>query len=240
MMVRTGVGINGMKISKSGIVLPFVQKHSMVPMTPIVTNLNVSCLSNERIPFILPISVTTVPSHPDVEKDKFITFCRHFNEMNHSDIQNSIRDMIEGDIRIEASKMPVTSLLEDKDDLHKHIKDPIARSLGRIGLEVKAPNIKEVTDSLEDDTKYLFYLRQKAINTANFTAQKEVKASETDMRIQIAELDMDAVVSENTRDEAKVSLRAALAEAEALEKKRTEIKAVGVDVAVRQRKVDLE
>jgi len=240
MMVRTGLGIKGMSVSKSGIVLPLVQKHSMVPMTPIVTNLAVNCLSNERIPFVLPVSITAVPMHPDEDNEGFMTFCRHFNDLSYEEIRGTIRDMVEGDIRLETSKMPVTSMLEDKDKLHRHLKTPIQEALRQIGLAVKASNIKEVTDTVEDDTKYLFFLRQKAIKSADFTAQKEVKNSETGMRIELADLDKQAVLAENARDEEKAASRAALAEAEALERRRAEIASVEANVAARQKKADLE
>jgi len=248
-MVRTGMGIKNLKISKKGFQWPF-QNVSMISMTPTTHVYDLHNMSKERVEFNLPIVFTTAPEHPDYDYDSFVRYALTLNDMSEDEFKNTLAGIIEGEVRIHTATLTIDEMFSNKEQFQSKVTEKISTDLAKLGVRIINANIREMSD-YDEKNKFFEYRRQRAVETANFEAQRDVahaqkegeigiKTHETERRITIAKLDNEAVVQENIRQGEIAKSKAVLSEIEAESRKRIEIADIVSTVAAREEKAKLE
>lgn len=249
MMIRTGLGIKDMLISKKGIQWP-LQKYFMTNMTPTTHSFNLHNMSNEKVEFKLPVIFTICPIHPSYDKEGFERYVRYMNDVDDDAFHDTLAGMIDGKMRMLTASMTIDEMFSGKEEFQKQVVDKIGVDLSKIGINILNANIKEMSD-YDEKNKFFEYRKQRAIETANNHAKKDVaqaqkegeigmKKQETEKRIKVAELDKNSIQAENQRLGEIAKSKAELAEAEALSKKRTDIANVQAKVAAQKRQAELK
>ena len=248
-MVRTGLGIKEMLISKKGIQWP-LQEAFMINMTPKTFSFNLHNMSHEKVEFKLPVTFTVGPIHYNNDEDGFKKYANYINGMSDNEFYDTLLGMVEGEMRILTASMTVDEMFSNKKKFQEEVVDKIGIDLDKLGIKIVNANIQEMADYNEEN-KFFEYRRQRAIQTANYDAQKDVaearkkgeigmETQDAERRIKIAQLDKEAVYAENLRRAEIAASEAELAEAKALSKKRTDIANVEAKIAAQERQVELE
>ena len=248
-MIRTGFGIKDMTVSKKGIQWPF-QKHFMVSMVPKTYSFDLHNMSKEKVEFKLPVTFTTAPIHPSDDEVGFKKYAKFMNDIDPNDFTKTLGGMIEGEMRVHTATMTIEDMFSNKEKFQEEIVVKIGVDLDKIGIRILNANIKEMSD-FDEHNKFFQYRKQRAIESANYDAQRDVaeaqkkgeigmKFQENERRIEVAKLDKDSIAAENARKAEIAESEAELGEAEATSKKRKDIANVEADVAAREREIELE
>ena len=171
-MVRTGLGIKDMAVSRKGITWPF-QRVYVYDMTPKSYRFQLHNMSREKVPFLLPTVFTIAPVQPDRDLELFKNYARTMTDIRHDELEKTIRSIIHGETRVLTAEMTIEEMFADKDRFKAMVQQKIARDLAQFGLAVNNCNIEEM-DDLDSSTQYFGYLRKRAIEGANNTARVEV------------------------------------------------------------------
>lgn len=212
-LVRTGLGINTVKISKKGFQWPF-QTASFIDVRPFQVNFKLSAMSNEKLEFLLPGNMTIGP------KLDTINLQRYAELMSSQDnIETTVLGIIEGETRIIAAKMSMESVFGDRSKFKEEITQGVEEELQSFGLTVYNANIQELRDT--PGSVYFEFLRQKATSGANNVARVDVaeaelkgavgsKERETAQRQAVAKLELTArqaeILNEQEVERAKTEL----------------------------------
>lgn len=248
-MVRTGLGIKDMAISKHGIQWPF-QQFTMINMSPITYKFDLHNMSKEKVEFKLPVVFTVGPQDPRVDLEGFKSYARIMNDLGENELRNTIGGMIEGETRGLTAQMTIEEMFSRKDIFRETVVEKIGSDLGDLGMRIFNGNIQEMTDYNEQN-KYFEYRKQRAIQTANYQAQVEVAeakkdgeigvaAREGEIRKQTAEIERDAKVAENERNKVVAASNAELKVVEAESERSAEMAEVEARMKVAEREAELQ
>lgn len=248
-LVRTGVGIKDMSVTKKAIQWPF-QKASFIDMAPMTFDFNLHNMSKEKVEFKLPVVFTIAPIDPWNDLESFKNYARRMEGLDRHGIRDTISGMIEGETRGLTAKMTIEEMFSGKDSFKEIVVDKIDYDLGQLGMQIINANIKEMAD-YDDKNKYFEYRKKRAIETANYEAQVEVSSAKKDgeigvaknigeTRIATAEIERDAKVKENEREMIIAQSNAELRVVEAEATKRAEIAKIEADMAAKERENELQ
>jgi flotillin len=247
-MVRTGLGINEMKISKHGIVWPF-QRAAFIDMNPVTHAFALHNMSSEKVEFNLPIVITVGPVDPDKNITNFMNYARIMSNMSPEHVKDTISGMVEGETRGLTAQMTIEELFSKKDVFKEKVVTKIEQDLEKLGFCIYNANIKEMAD-YDANNKYFEHRKKRAIETANYEAQVSVAEArkdgeigvmerDRDSRIQKARLEQEAKIQENERNKAIAVSNADVAVIKAESMKRDEIANKEKVMAVKQKEMDL-
>ncbi len=248
-MVKTGAMIKDIHVTKHGIIWPF-QKVSVISMVPKTFNFDLHNMSKEKVEFKLPVTFTTAPIHPDQDSKGFERYSKFMNGVSYDEFTKTLGGMIEGEVRVLTASMTIEELFSNKDKFNKDVVERIGKDLDTIGIRILNANIREMGDYNESN-KFFEFRKQRAIQTANYDAQRDVaeaqKSGEVGMkeqdflkRVEIAKFDREAIVSENTQKIETTNSEALLAVAKAQAFQREETAKIEADVYTKLRQTDLE
>lgn len=248
-MVRTGLGIRNMTVSKKGMHWPF-QRFNMISMTPRTYQFDLHNMSKGKVEFKLPVVFTVAPINPDADKDGFKRYASYLNSVDDYELHSTIGGVIEGETRGLTARLSVEEMFSGKDKFRKEVVEKIETDLNQIGLTIINANIKEMAD-YDDKNRYFEYRKKRAIETANFEAQVDVAEAkrmgeigvaekEGEIRIATAEIERNAMVKENERNAEIATSNAALAKAEAEAKQVSEVARIEAENNARMREAELE
>mmetsp|Transcript_11217 Transcript_11217/g.19175 ORF Transcript_11217/g.19175 Transcript_11217/m.19175 type:complete len:466 (-) Transcript_11217:57-1454(-) len=248
-LVRTGLGIKDMSISRTGIVFPF-QDYSFISMHPATYQFNLHNMSREKVEFNLPVVFTISPAHPLEDPEAFKRYAQMMNDLPPEDVEQIVRGVVEGETRGLTANLTVEEMFNSKEKFKSEVVNKIEIDLQKLGLRVLNANIKEMSD-YDEHNKYFTYRKQRAIESANYDAQVEVaearktgeiglKQKEKDSRVKIAQLDTEAIVSENERAAEIAQSNAQLEEVRAQSRKRSEIANLDATMAAKLREAELQ
>lgn len=238
-LIRYGFGY-GRKIkpSQSGFVWPG-QGYDFIDMYPTQTRIEVSCNSSGLIPFKLPIVLSTQPVDWRTDPEGFDKYCRTYAGKQPEEMCSYIEDLLSGVIRTSASALSVMDMIAKKKEIYNELEAPVYDILKNEGIHTQKCNIEEVLDILPNGG-YIDELRRKSVASAQNTAETDVKKSETERRIAVAELQQQAIVAENINKQLEAMSRAELAEIQATETRRRETAVIEARVATKLRETELE
>lgn len=209
-LVRTGLGIKDMSVTKKGLHWPF-QNSSFVSLSPMTFGFDLHNMSSEKVEFKLPIVFTIAPINPSDDLEGFKKYANYMINMGQEETEIAIGGIIEGETRGLTSQLTVEEMFNAKDKFRSDVVEQINQDLNGIGLRVINANIKEMSD-YNDDNKYFEFRKQRAIETANYEAQVDVAEAkrlgeigiadkEGKIRMAKANIERDAKLEENLRDE---------------------------------------
>lgn len=218
-LVRTGLGIKDVAISKKGYLWPF-QKYGFIDMRPSNYTFSLHSMSNEKIPFVLPGVFTIGPKDDPESLVKYVRTVGSAVDGSAGSLNATILGILEGETRTLSSQMTMEEIFNDRKKLKEVIIENVQKELDQIGLWIYNANIKELDDSPE--SKYFFNMRQKKSSEAENNARVSVaeakkfgdigqKEREALTRQQVAQFEADTVLLENQRRQEIEKSAAALA-----------------------------
>eukprot|EP00891_Asterochloris_glomerata_P008705 jgi/Astpho2/8705/Aster-05272 len=199
-LVKTGMGCNGISVVKRTMHKPF-QTVAVVEMNPCNYLLKLPCMSQELVPFLLPVVFTIAPKEPhptdaevealvphdaaEVDKamhrkrirqeafDGFQTYIKKISGLTHKELHDIIEGIIQGETRVLSARLTIREIFDDRESFRKQVTDKVQRDMDKLGLRILNANIAEMQD-LDDANRYFFSLKQKALEGANAEARIEV------------------------------------------------------------------
>jgi flotillin len=203
-VVRTGLGIDGVSISKKAVQWPF-QKAETLSMSPHNFKFSLSAMSREKVDFNLPGVFTIGPNDSEESLTKYVTLLN-----GHADSTDDIiKGLIEGETRVLAASLDIEDIFNGRDKFRTTIIAAVQEELAKFGLVIYNANIKELEDS--KGSEYFVNMRQRKLASAENQARRDiadakyqgdigVKEKERDTRIQTAIYEAEAMETENTRN----------------------------------------
>lgn len=205
-IVKTGLGIKLMHISKTTFRLPF-QKTEFIDLTPKTYSFELEAMSNQKMEFILPVVFTIGPKDDLQELIKFSTYMLSTNNSNDdNNLRHMVKGIIEGETRVLCASMTIEDIFSDRIKFKTDIINNIQEELSKFGLQIHNANIKELQD--KEGSEFFTFMRQKTraeaegkarIDTAEAKKNADIQQKEkiTESRKKIAEFEASAVLAEN-------------------------------------------
>lgn len=149
-LVRTGLGISNLKITKHGMQWPF-QEHHYIKMHPKTYSFYLQGVSSDNVGFTLPGSFTIGPKDNIIALDRYAKLLTQSDEEDEdkSDlrINTIIRDVIEGEVRIGSAQITIDQIANEGQSFKRQLVENIQKELDQFGLHVYNTNIREVLES---------------------------------------------------------------------------------------------
>jgi flotillin len=98
-MVKTGLGISDMIVSKHGIKLPLFQSVKLVDIHPRLYHFTYDCYSKAEIAFRLPIKLIVAPADPEKNLELFKTWARKMSGLPESEIAELIKSTLSREVQ---------------------------------------------------------------------------------------------------------------------------------------------
>jgi len=170
-MVRTGLGIKDMLVSRKGIQWPF-QSYKMIVMDPRTIPFDLHNMSSEKVPFSLPTVFTVVPKDPSIDLEGFKRYAQFMSDATKEEFEKTVGGVVHGETRILTGSMTIEELFNDRERFRSTVWNNIQKDLDQFGIHIKNANISEMQDL--PGNGYFEYRKQKAIQSANNQARVEV------------------------------------------------------------------
>lgn len=204
-MIRTGLGIQDMTVSKKGVIWPF-QQYQMIDMNPSNCPFKLHNMSKENVEFELPMNFTVGPYNPDQDLDKFKNYARTLINNEKTTVYDITKSVVHGESRILSASMTIPEIFSDRDKFREMINGKIQPDLDQFGLFIYNSNIEELSDS--EGNEYFKYRKQKAlqsaVNDAKIQVSEENKKGtigeeerKRDIRMEVSNYHAQATVIEN-------------------------------------------
>lgn len=205
-IVRTGPLIPDIDVGKQAFWLPY-QTLSFINIEPITYHFTIEeAMSSEKISFNMP-TVFTVGPKDDIDALKI--YAKLLQAATPDGVKSKIQNIIHGETRLEAGKMSLGDLFNNREKFKELIVGNINKELSQFGLHVYNANLEELRDM--EGTKYFKILRETALESAANKTKVAVaeqtkignigaRLHETETRQKIAELEKQAKLAENERD----------------------------------------
>lgn len=195
-LVRTGIGISDMEISKKFIQWPF-QNIQRINMTPQSYKFSVNAMSREKMEFKFPAVFTIGPKNDPASLEKYARFML---AQHSTDTDALICGIIEGETRTLSANLSIEDIFTGRSVFKGDIVSHVKGQLDQYGLEIYNANMEELKDS--ESSNYFRSLAQK------IKAEAENKA-----KVEVAEQNKKGVIGSKER-EAETRQRVAVVEAE--------------------------
>lgn len=208
-LVRTGIGIKDIRISKTGFRFPF-QRSYFVDMNPKNYSFHINAMTNQKLEFNMPGVFTIGPKN---DPESITKYSRLIFSSNYSDsgtesdhLSSLIIGVVEGETRVLAAQMTFEEIFNDRTSFKNTIINNVQKELEAFGLSIYNANIKELADT--QGSEYFSFAKQKARSEVEGKSKVDIaeakkisdigaKSRETDTRMQLAEYELQAVEKEN-------------------------------------------
>ena len=253
-LVRTGLGIRDMTISKTGFQFPF-QLFEFIEMSPQNYSFNLQAMSSQKMEFALPGVFTIGPKDDPKSLEKYakylMTAVVHINKdgQKEHNIDTLVKGIIEGETRSVASQLTIEEIFRDRAAFRDEIIKNVQTELDKFGLEIYNANIKELQDT--PGSEYFSYLRQKTTSEAKNKAKVEVseankagdigeKEREAETRQKLAQFECETVILENERKQEMAVSKAKLAVVEWESQRKERLARIEAEKAAQIRETELQ
>jgi flotillin len=203
-LVRTGLGIDGLSITKKGVHWPG-QRVSYIEMSPTTFSVNVPAMSRERIPFLCPSMWTVGPKD---DKESLKIYASLLSDKGITGLENTVVGVIQGETRVLTANLSLDELFSDREGFRNTVESKINTVISDLGLKVYNANVAELSD-LDDKNRYFEEQKLRALEKVNQDARIAVasatkdgtigeKTETVESRKQVSELERNATIVENT------------------------------------------
>ena len=224
LIAKTGLGINGITLSKKTLQLPF-QTAQIYEINPFSHNFDLKCMSREMIEMKLPIAFTLQPTTPDKNLDGALNYARRMLNISDVNAHKTISNALEGTTRTLSGQLSIDELFHNRDAFRDKIIAGVQAELKDIGVEIVTANIQEMGD-YDEKNKYFEYRKQRATESANHQAQIDVAQAKMEgkigvaqregkTRIETSQIEQQAKTAENLRSQSIATSNAELSVVEA-------------------------
>lgn len=250
-LVRTGLAIKDIKVSKQGFQWPF-QTYKFIEMHPVNYTFELQAMSIEKMEFVLPGVFTIGPKDDPESIKRYVkllpTSADHPDE-NKNRIDVLVKGVLEGETRILAAQMTIEEIFNDRKAFKEVLIKNVQNEMDQFGLQIYNANIKEMTDSA--GSEYFSFLRQKKRSEAENRAKVDVseakkvgdigqKEREAMTRQQVAAFEAETVLMENKRRQDIELSNAELAVVHAAASQKTQIANIEADKMAQIREAELQ
>lgn len=245
-IVRTGLGIDNIAISKKAFQLPF-QTYRTLNMEPITLQIEIDAMSRQRIPFRMP-SVWTLGPKSDMRALE--NYASLLVDKGQKGFHETVEGIIQGEARILTANMDLDDLFHNRETFKNSVSTNINEILSPLGLHIYNANIAELAD-LDKDNMYFSEQKRRALQQVNQMARVEVSEAVRDgdagemlnkslARQKVAEYQRDATLVENERAKDVAESTKILAVAQANYDREQKIAQVEAEAASDIRKWELQ
>jgi len=245
-VVRTGLGIKDISVTKKAVQWPF-QTVRYISLEPVTFPIEVDAMSAQRIPFRMP-SVWSVG--PRNEKSALENYARLLSDKRANGIRETIEGVIQGETRVLTANLDLNKLFSDRDDFKALVVDKINIVISPFGLVVYNANIAELTD-LDSDNQYFSEQKRRALQRVNQEARVDVAEAMRDgvigetmhqslARQGSAKAEMEAKLVEYERDREVAESLKNLEVAKAEYLRETEVARIHAKATAEERRWDLQ
>lgn len=248
-LVRTGLGIPDVRISKQGMQWPF-QTYQFIGLQPINYSFELQAMTSEKMEFLLPGVFTIGPKDDLVALIKYArTLMTNNSDQKHTQIDALVKGVLEGEVRILSAQLTVEEIFNDRKAFKDRIIREVQSELDQFGLIIYNANIKELQDS--PGSEYFSYIRQKKRSEAENRAKIDVseakktgdisqKEREAETRQQVAQYESEAVKKENLRKQEVAQSKADLQVIEYEAFQRTEMAKIQTYATTKMKEAELQ
>ncbi len=249
-LVRTGLGISDISVSKQGYQFPF-QTYMFVPLHPTNYSFDLEAMSSEKMQFVLPGSFTIGPKDDKEAIKKYVKLLlmSASNGASQERIDNLVKGIIEGETRLQSAQMTIEQIFNDRKAFKEILIKNVQEELDQFGLFIYNANIKELCDS--KGSEYFSFLRQKKRSEAENRAKIDIaeakktgdigqKEKESTTRQQVATYEAETVLRENERKQDIEKSNAELAVIQAEASRKREIAQIEAINAAKIREAELQ
>lgn len=182
-LVRTGLGIPKLSLSRKGIRWPF-QMASMIDLTPLHFTVKHHSITKERLEFMGDVNVTVASDNPFESEEKcanFHQFLTRCGSLTNEQVIEEIKPVLANEIRALMASLGYETLWSDREKFRTGVTAKLQKDLEPFGLHVVNIGLGEMTDA--KDSTFLSLQREKAL--------KEV---EKDIGIKKAQFEKEKVI----------------------------------------------
>lgn len=248
MLVKTGLGINDMELSKKTIHWPF-QRLSRINLSPRTYHSLIEAMSKEKIAFLMPAVFTIGPKDDENDPQALKRYAKFLNEVDEDRIISTINGIVQGEGRILAASSHLDDLFNSREHFKTEVTEKINEELNKLGLVVYNANIEEMKDLVGNE--YFSYLRKRALEGAVNRARVDVaeqkkmgdtgeKGFEGETRQTVAAIEKEAKLIENSRDRDIYQSNTELEIAKAEYNRQIRIASAEADAAAEKRRFELQ
>lgn len=245
-IVRTGLGIQDISVTKKAVVWPF-QKYKIMSVEPTTFPIEVDAMSAHRIPFRMPSVWTIGPKNNTIDLKNY---ARYLMDKGSKGVQETVAGVIQGETRVLTANLELNKLFSDRDEFKNQVVTKINEVIDPFGLIIYNANIAELTD-LDDQNRYFHEQKQRALQRVNQEARVAVseavregeigeKQNRTQTRQEVATLEKDAQIVENERQQNIEESRKNLEVAKAQYRREQQIAEVEARAAAEKRQWELQ
>lgn len=250
-LVRTGLGIKNMSISRQGIQWPF-QRAQKISMHPRSYRFSLACLSKQYLPFDMPVNYTVRPKNPEIDLEGFKLYAENMEPLSEHAYEQTILAAIHGETRVQAAQMEIDRINDDRDEFRKTVVEVVQKKLDEVGVDVVNANIAELKENeregqmgylaARERKKLAEAVQQSEIDVAEATRDGDIgkKERERDTRMKTAAMEASAILTENENRQQIAKSQAELAVVEAEARRLSEISRVESEMAAKQREIELQ
>ena len=145
-IIITGLGKQRTLIGRAGWMIPFLEKKSYLD----IEQFNVDVVTSDFVPTLDFINVkadAVVKAKIGTTPDMLAAAAQNFLGWKTKDISNSVRDVLEGNLREIIGKMDLRSMVNDRQKFAEQVQDNTAPDLAKMGLQIIAFTVQSFTDN---------------------------------------------------------------------------------------------
>lgn len=245
-IVKTGILIDDIMITKKTVVLPF-QTASTMSITPNTLEINVDAMSAQRIPFRMP-SVWTIGPKNDMKSLE--NYARLLMDKGPNGLNEVMNGVIQGEARVMTANMDLNELFSDRNQFKSTVVEKINQTVEPFGIAVYNANIAELSD-LDRDNQFFSNQKKRALEIVNQEARVSVseavkdgligeKTNQSQARQAVAEAEKNAKLVEFERDREVAESLKTLQVAQAEYTRETQLAQIRAQAAAEESKWNLQ
>jgi flotillin len=169
-VVKTGLGIQDLKIVKTALRLPF-QQTLLMSVAPVTLHINVDSMSKGRIPFRLPLVLTVGPDPKNLDR-----YARLMVEKGQKGLEETISGIVQGEARMLTAALELDELYSDRDSFRRQVVSKCDEVIEPLGVSIFNANVAELSD-LDTENRFFAEQKQKALQAVTQSVRIETAKS---------------------------------------------------------------
>jgi flotillin len=190
-VVKTGLGIADLSISRTAVQWPF-QKAALMSVAPRTVFVQVDAMSRGRIPFKLPIVLTIAPKFDD--EASLARFARLMHEKGDEGLEKTVSGIVQGESRMLTANLELDQLFQDREKFRDLVVNKVQEVINPLGVYVYNANISDLADL--DENRFFREQKQRALEAV--TQQVRVSTAESIAQGDVGEAEQKAASRQGT------------------------------------------
>lgn len=254
-LIITGLGKQKTIVGKAGFALPFLQRVDRLPLSLVQIDVKASNIPTSEFININIDAVANVQISD--EKDMLATAAKNFLNRGRDYIEQTVREVLEGNTREIIGQMELKSLVNKRDEFALKVQENVTDDMARIGMKVINFTVQNFTDEngaienlgvdnlaqIQKEAKIAKANASKEVAIAEAKAQEAANKARVDSAKLMSEQDRELAIAEAenkaAQDTERAKAEAAFAIQEQLQKKEINKNQVDAETAKAERELEL-